>query len=96
MLKGVSKYLQNTINQGKRFCQPKQLNHPDFQLLKWHNIPDDPLVSFDVNMNGPNLVEFVDAAHENELRKHGSTTGLIYIFFWRCYCLKIKNRINDC
>ena len=66
LLKGVSKYLRNTIYWGIRFKHPKQLHHPDFQESIWYNIPDDPSVSFDVKIDSPQLVSFVDATNSNE------------------------------
>ena len=68
LLKGVAKYLRNTVEWGIRFRCPKQLNHPEFQLSKWYNIPVDNISDkvFDVNINQPILTGFVDAAHANE------------------------------
>ena len=51
LLKGVAKYLQSTIDWGIQFKRPKQLHHPDFQESRWYNIPDDPSVSFDVDID---------------------------------------------
>ena len=39
LLKGVEKYLHNTIKWGIWFRCPKHLNHPDFKQSKWYNIP---------------------------------------------------------
>ena len=92
MLKGVAKYLRSNIDWGIRFKRPKQLHHPDFQESKWYNIPIDPSVSFDVNIDSPQLISFVDAAHANELRKRRSTTGYVFTFCGGAIVYKSKTQ----
>ena len=92
LLKGVAKYLRNTIDWGIRFKCPKQLHHPDFQESRWYNTPNDPSVSFDVNIDSPQLVSFVDAADANELRKRRSTTGYVFTFCGGAIVYKSKTQ----
>ena len=94
LLKGVAKYLCNTIKWRIRICCPKQLYHPDFQPSKWYNIPVDKINDkiFDVNINQPILTGFVDAAHANELRKQRSTTGLVFTFCGGAVVYKSKTQ----
>ena len=92
LLKGVSKYLQSTIDWGIRFHRSTWLQHPDFSPSKWHNITDNPSVPFDVNTNQPLLMGFVDEAHANNLCKRWSTTGLVYTFCGGAIVYKSKTQ----
>ena len=94
LLKGVAKYLRNTIDWGIRFRRTKQLLHPEFQKSEWYNIPVEPINEkiFNININVPTLIGFVDAAHGNELRKRRSTTGLVYTFCGGAIVYKSKTQ----
>ena len=94
LLKGVAKYLRNTIDWGIRFRRTKQLLHPEFQKSVWYNIPVEPINEkiFNININVPTLIGFVDAAHGNELRKRRSTTGLVYTFCGGAVVYKSKTQ----
>ena len=80
MLKGVAKYLQSTIDWGIWFHCPKRLNHPDFSPLACYDIKNDLSVPFNINLNQPILIGFVDSDQANNLHKHCSTTGLVFTF----------------
>ena len=45
-----------------------------------YDIPDDPTLKelFNIDINTNKLVGFVDAAHANDLRKHWSTTRVVF------------------
>ena len=56
-----------------------------YKLLKGvtkylRSIPYDPSVSFDVKIDSPQLVSFVDADNANELKKSRSTTSYVFTF----------------
>ena len=93
-LKGVAKYLRNTIDWGIHFCWSKQLHHPQFKPSKWYDIPIDKInnQNFDININQPILTGFVNASHANELRKCCSTTGLVFTFCGGAVVYKSKTQ----
>ena len=92
LLKGVAKYLQSTIDWGIYFHCSTLLENPDFSPSKWHKIADNPSVSFDVNINQPLLMGFVDSAHANNLCKRQSKTGLVYTFCGGAIVYKLKTQ----
>ena len=88
LLKGVAKYLRSTIHWGMRFRHSSPLEHPNFEPSEWYTIPNDNGLAKSVDINRPLLIDFVDAAHANDLRRRQSTTGLVFTFcggavFWR-------------
>ena len=92
LLKGVAKYLRSTIDWGIHFQRPKQLNHPEFSPSIWYNIDDTQSSSFDIDINQPILLGFVDAAHENNLQKRRYTKGLVYTFCGGAIVYKSKTQ----
>ena len=78
--KGVKKYLQSTINWGIYFHCHKRLNLPDFSPSVWYDIKNDLSVPFDIDLNQPLLICFVNSVHTNNLCKCCSNTGLVFTF----------------
>ena len=92
LLKGVAKYLWSTIDWVIHFWHPKPLNHPDFSPLVWYNMNNDLSSSFNIDLNQPTLLGFVDAAHANDIWKQQSTTGLVHTFCGGAIVYKSKTQ----
>ena len=52
----------------------------DFSPSVWYDCKNNTSVPFDVDITKPLFVDFVYAAHANDLHKWRSTTGLVYTF----------------
>ena len=83
----------STIHWENQFCSSKKLNHPDFTQSEWYDIPDDPLITFYININRPSLIRYVDATQANKLQKQRSTTGLVYTFC--CGAIVYKSKMQS-
>jgi hypothetical protein len=73
-LKGIAKYLRNTLDWGILYWRPTDMPSLPLVPLKFP-IPKDDLPTFPLFSDPFLLTGYVDAAHANELVKRRSTTG---------------------
>ena len=93
LLKGITKYLRETIDWGIKFTQSVVQNDLAPTILKSDVVPDESLPLFLVYINQPKLMTFVCTAYADDQQKRWSTTG--FVFTYRggviVYCSKTQS-----